>query len=50
MPWIDEIRPEHPPGEEDLPAIFQALSLSPKALEQVKQLGLVTSSVGLLPV
>ncbi len=34
MPWIDEI----PSGEEDLPAIFQALSLSPEALEQVKRL------------
>ena len=34
MPWIDEISS----GEEDLPAIFQALSLSPKALEQVKLL------------
>ena len=34
MPWIDEI----PSGEEGLPAIFQAISLSPTALEQVKQL------------
>ncbi len=34
MPWIDEI----PSGEEGLPAIFQAISLSPKALEQVKRL------------
>ncbi len=34
MPWIEEI----PSGEEDLPAIFQALSLSPGALERVKQL------------
>ena len=34
MPWIDEI----PSGEEDLPAIFQVLSLRPQALEQVKQL------------
>ncbi len=34
MPWIKEI----PSGEEDLPAIFQALSLSPGALERVKQL------------
>ncbi len=34
MPWIEEI----PSGEEDLSAIFQALSLSPGALERVKQL------------
>ena len=34
MSWINEI----PSGEEDLPAIFQALSLSPGALEKVKHL------------
>ena len=34
MPWFDEI----PSDEEGLPAIFQVISLSPKALEQVKQL------------
>ncbi len=34
MPWIEE----SPSGEEDLPAIFQALSLNPGALERVKQL------------
>ena len=34
MPWIEEI----PSGEEDLPAIFQALSLNPGALERVKRL------------
>ncbi len=34
MPWIEEI----PSGEKDLPAIFQALSLNPGALGQVKQL------------
>ena len=38
MPWIDEISSEHPSGGENLPAIFQALSLRPEALEQVKQL------------
>ena len=38
MPWIDEVPSEHPPGEQDLPAVFQALSLSPLAQEQVKQL------------
>ena len=38
MPWIDEVPSEHPPGEPDLPAVFQALSLSPLAQEQVKQL------------
>ena len=34
MSWIDEI----PSDEEDLPAIFQALSLDAGALEKVKQL------------
>ena len=34
MPWIEEI----PSGEEDLPAIFQAISLSPGALEKIKHL------------
>ncbi len=34
MPWIAEI----PSGEAGLPAIFQAISLHPEGLEQVKQL------------
>jgi len=38
MPWIDQVPSEPSPGEADLPAIFQALSLSPAALEQVKRL------------
>ena len=38
MPWIDGVPSEHQAGEPGLPAIFQALSLSPEALEQVKRL------------
>jgi uncharacterized peroxidase-related enzyme len=34
MPWIEEVQQ----GEQDLPAIFQVLSLNPKALEDVKRL------------